>query len=67
MLVFSGFAQSGRFHMPIWPMLMLFAAYGVQMAKCDMRWKKWFSYVLVAEIAVCLIWNWYKLAGRGLI
>lgn len=66
-LVFSGFAQSGRFHMPIWPMLMLFAAYGVQMAKFDMRWKKWFSYVLVAEIAVCLIWNWYKLAGRGLI
>ena len=27
-LVFSAFAQSGRFHMPIWPMLMIFAAYG---------------------------------------
>lgn len=66
-LVFSGFAQSGRYHMPIWPMLMLFAAFGLQMAKFDIRWKKWFSYVVVAEIAICLMWNWYKLAGRGLI
>lgn len=66
-LVFSGFAQSGRFHMPIWPMLMIFAAYGVQLAKSDKRMRNLFTYVLFAEIFVCLVWNWFKLAGRGMI
>lgn len=66
-LVFSGFAQSGRFHMPIWPMLMIFAAYGVQLAKNDKRFVKWFNYVLYAEVFICLAWNWFKLAGRGMI
>lgn len=66
-LVFSGFAQSGRFHMPIWPMLMLLAAYGVQVAKNNKRLKRGFTLVLVGEIFVCLFWNWFKLKGRGLI
>ena len=66
-LVFSGFAQSGRFHMPIWPMLMIFAAYGVQLAKTDKKMRKWFTYVLYMEIFLCLAWNWFKLAGRGMI
>ena len=66
-LVFSGFAQSGRFHMPIWPMLMIFAAYGVQLAKTDKKMRKWFTYVLFAEVFICLAWNWFKLAGRGMI
>ena len=66
-LVFSGFAQSGRFHMPIWPMLMIFAAYGIQLAKTDKRIRNWFQYVLYAEVFVCLAWNWFKLAGRGMV
>ena len=66
-LVFSGFAQSGRFHMPIWPMLMIFAAYGIQLARTNKRMRKWFMYVLFAEVFVCLVWNWFKLAGRGMI
>ena len=66
-LVFSGFAQSGRFHMPIWPMLMIFAAYGVQLAKTDKKMRRWFTYVLYMEVFVCLAWNWFKLAGRGMI
>ena len=66
-LVFSSFAQSGRFHMPIWPMLMVFAAYGVQLAKTNKRIRKWYTYVLFAEIFVCLVWNWFKLAGRGMV
>lgn len=66
-LVFSEFAQSGRFHMPIWPMLMIFAAHGIQLAKRDKKMRKWFTYVLFAEIFVCLAWNWFKLAGRGMI
>ena len=66
-LVFSGFAQSGRFHMPIWPMLMLFAAYGVQIAKGNVHLRRGFNMVLMAEVLVCLIWNWFKLKGRGMI
>lgn len=66
-LVLSEFAQSGRFHMPIWPMLMLFAAYGIQLAKTNPRMRKWFPLVLVMEVFACLAWNWFKLKGRGLI
>ena len=66
-LVFSSFAQSGRFHMPIWPMLMIFAAYGIQLVRTHKRMRKWFTYVLFAEVFVCLVWNWFKLAGRGML
>ena len=66
-LVMSPFAQSGRFHMPVWPMVLLFAAYGVQVAKTNVRVRKWFPIVLVLEVAVCLVWNWFKLKGRGMI
>lgn len=66
-LVLSNFAQSGRFHMPIWPMLMLFAAYGIQMAKRNPRAKRLFLLVLCVEVVACLVWNWFKLAGRGMI
>lgn len=66
-LALSHFAQSGRFHMPVWPMLMLFAAYGIQIAKTNGRVRKWFPIVLVLEVLICLVWNWFKLAGRGMI
>ena len=66
-LVMSNFAQSGRFHMPVWPMLMLFAAYGIQIAKTNARVRKWFPIVLVVEVVACLAWNWFKLKGRGMI
>lgn len=66
-LVFSGFAQSGRFHMPVWPMLMIFAAYGVQLTKRDKKMRKWFTYALYTEVFICLVWNWFKLAGRGML
>lgn len=66
-LVMSSFAQSGRFHMPIWPMLMLFAAYGVQIAKGNVKLRRGFTWVLVAEVVVSFAWNWFKLKGRGMI
>ena len=66
-LVVSSYAQSGRFHMPIMPMLMLFAAYGIQIAKSNPKIRKWFPLVLVLEVVVCLAWNWFKLKGRGMI
>lgn len=66
-LVLSNFAQSGRFHMPIWPMLMLFAAYGIQVAKTNARMRRLLPLVFVLEVIVCLAWNWFKLKGRGMI
>ena len=66
-LVLSEFAQSGRFHMPVIPMLMLFAAYGIQIAKTNTRVRRWFPIVLVLEVFFCLAWNWFKLKGRGMI
>ena len=66
-LVFSGFAQSGRFHMPVWPMLMLFAAYGVQLAKRNKYIQNGFHQVVLLEVLACLAWNWFKLKGRGMI
>ena len=66
-LVMSEFAQSGRFHMPVIPFLMLFAAYGIQIAKTNAKLRKWFPIALVLEVFVCLAWNWFKLKGRGMI
>jgi len=66
-LVLSNFAQSSRFHMPIWPMLMLFAAYGIQISKSNPRYRRWFTIALVLEVFICLGWNWFKLKGRGMI
>ena len=66
-LVLSSFAHSSRFHMPIWPFLMLFAAYGIQLAKTNPKMRHWFSIALVIEVVVCLAWNWFKLKGRGMI
>jgi hypothetical protein len=66
-LVMSSFAHSGRFHMPVIPMLMLFAAYGVQIAKTNGKVRRWYPIALVLEVVVCLAWGWFKLAGRGMI
>ena len=66
-LVMSSFAQSGRFHMPVIPMIMLFAAYGIQLAKGNKKMQRGFSIALVLEVVICLAWNWFKLKGRGMI
>ena len=66
-LVFSNFAHSSRFHIPIWPMLMLFAAYGIQISKSNPRYRRWFTIALVVEVVACLGWNYFKLKGRGMI
>ena len=66
-LVMSEFAQSGRYHMPILPLLMIFAAYGIQGEKGNKRIRKSFNLVLVFEVFICIAWNWFKLKGRGMI
>lgn len=66
-LVLSEFAHSGRYHMPIMPMLMLFAAYGISLVQQRPKWKSFYTVVLAIEIIACLGWNWFKLKGRGMI
>lgn len=66
-LVFSNFAQSERFHLPVLPLSLMFAAYGISLMP-KYKWVKknypmWCVLMLLAAIA----WNWFKLAGRGMI
>lgn len=64
-LVLSEFAQSGRFHMPILPLEMMFAALGFSIIK--QRQLRWFNFALAFEVVICIAWAWFKLKGRNLI
>lgn len=66
-LVFSNFAHSERFHLPILPLHLMLAAYGISQIH-RIPWLKmvfpwWCALMFVAALA----WNWLKLAGRGMI
>lgn len=66
-LVFSNFAQSERFHLPILPLTLMFAGYGISKIK-EVWWiKKYFPYWCALMFVACVAWNWFKLAGRGMI
>lgn len=66
-LVFSNFAQSERFHLPILPFTLMFAAYGI--SKMNEVWwiKKYYPYWCALMFVAAIAWNWFKLAGRGMI
>ena len=64
-LTFSSFAQSERFHMPALPFELIFAAYGISLL--GKREKKWFNYWLILIFIANIAWQWFKLAGRGMI
>lgn len=64
-LIFSNFAHSERFHMPALPFELMFAAYGISMFNKKKRIQSLFSYWCVAMCVVAVLWNWFKLAGRG--
>ena len=66
-LVFSNFAQSERFHLPILPLTLMFAALGISLIKENPWVKRYFNYWCVLMFIAALAWNWFKLAGRGLI
>ena len=66
-LALRQFAQSGRFHMPIIPMITLFGAYGLSIVQNNKKWKRYWSMFLVVEFVFCVGWNWFKLKGRGMI
>lgn len=64
-LVFSEFAHSERFHQPILPLFMMFAAYGVTHIKPRQSWM--ISMWCFAVFVMCVGWAYIKIAGRGLI
>ena len=66
-LVFSNFAHSERFHLPIVPFTLMFAAYGI--SKMNEVWwiKKYYPYWCALMFVAAIAWNWFKLSGRGMI
>ena len=66
-LVFSNFAQSERFHQPILPLSLMFAALGISLIKENLWVKRYFNYWCVLMFLAALAWNWFKLAGRGMV
>ncbi len=65
-LAFSNFAQSERFHLPTIPFAMLFAAYAISFMRSP-KYKRWFNYWCVLMVIAAIAWNWFKLAGRGML
>lgn len=65
-LAMSSFLHSGRFHHPVIPIEMTLGAYGI----CSIRNRKdaqLFDCFLMLEFLIILLWNGFKLKGRGLI
>ena len=65
-LTMSTFAQSERFHQPVVPFELMFAAYGLSIAVTKPKYKRWFTYWCALMFVAALAWNWFKLKGRGL-
>ena len=65
-LTMSTFAQSERFHQPVMPFELMFAAYGLSIAVTKPKYKRWFTYWCALMFVAALAWNWFKLKGRGL-
>jgi len=65
-LTMSTFAQSERFHQPAMPFEFMFAAYGLSIAVTQKKYKRWFTYWCGLMFVATIVWNWFKMAGRGL-
>lgn len=63
-IVMSAFAQSERFHQPVLPFELMFAAYGITLV--TKKTKKYFIFYLALLFLILLAWNFIKLSGRGL-
>lgn len=64
-IAMSAFAQSERFHQPALPFLLVFAALGI--SKTTNKTKLYFTWYMFFLFVVILVWNWFKLAGRGMV
>lgn len=65
-LVFSAFAHADRFHLPALALEVLFIAYGVSLSRIP-QIQRWYKAWLVLMFVAMVAWNWFKLAGRGMI
>lgn len=61
----SGYALSPRFHVPALPFLLLFAGYGI--TQTNRNYSSYYVLYLIGISSVVIAWNWFKLAGRGLV
>ena len=66
-MTFSNFAHSERFHLPVLPLTMMFAAYGITLVRDNPWIKKYFPYWCFVMFIAAIAWNWFKLSGRGMI
>lgn len=66
-LTMSAFAHSERFHQPAMPFEFMFVAYGLNIAVSKKKYKRWFTYWCGLMFIACIVWNWFKLAGRALV
>jgi len=64
-IAMSSFAQAERFHLPALPFLLIFAAFGL--SKMTNKEKKYFTWYLAFIFVALIAWNWFKLAGRGMV
>jgi len=64
-LSLSKFALVERFHMPVLPVHIILSAYGIYcLTARQMRYFNWY----LGFLAIIIVgWNWFKLAGRGLV
>jgi hypothetical protein len=63
-IAFSAFAHSERFHLPVLPLLLILAAYGIENITPPMK-RLYIPYLVLLSIVI-VAWTWFKLAGRGL-
>ena len=63
-LVFSSFAHSLRFHIPVIPFEMIYASYAI--VNLRKKHKNWYLIWCIFMVVTCIGWNWIKLRGRGL-
>ena len=61
----SGFALSPRFHVPALPFFLLFAGYGITQTTKNIS--TYYVLYLIGISIIIIAWNWFKLAGRGLM
>ena len=66
-MTFSNFAHSERFHLPVLPLTMMFAAYGITLVRDNPWIKKYFPWWCFVMFIAAIAWNWFKLSGRGMI
>lgn len=61
----SGFALSPRFHLPALPFFLIFAGYGITQTNRSIS--TYYVLYLIGISIVVVAWNYFKLAGRGLV